>query len=84
MLERWSCAHQLASETGIDFGEPFRYRCVCVLRRPRTVGGGHGTLRIPQEVLQHRAGPTARDGTPFREMVGTLQRTLFAFPLPAR
>jgi hypothetical protein len=50
----------------------------------RLPGDGHGTLPIPQEVLQHRAVLTTRDGTPFCEVVETYQRTMFAFPLPAR
>jgi chorismate-pyruvate lyase len=43
---------------------------------------GPGTLPIPQEVLQHRAVLTTRNGTPFCEVVETYQRAMFAFSLP--
>jgi len=42
-----------------------------------------GMLSIPQEVLQHRAVLTTREGVPFCAVVETYQRAMFAFPLPA-
>ena len=40
-------------------------------------------LRMPSQVLQHRAVLTLPDGTPFSEVVETYTRDILAFPAPA-
>jgi hypothetical protein len=41
-----------------------------------------GTLRVPAEVLEHRAVLTLPDGTPFSEVIETYTGNVLAFPTP--
>jgi hypothetical protein len=43
---------------------------------------GPDTLRVPAEVLEHRAVLTLPDGTPISEVVETYTGNVLAFPLP--
>ena len=43
---------------------------------------GSGKLRVPAEVLEHRAVLTLPDGTPFSEVVETYTGNVLAFPAP--
>jgi hypothetical protein len=43
---------------------------------------GDRTLRMPHEVLQHRAVLVLPDGTPFSQVVETYTRAVLAFPQP--
>jgi hypothetical protein len=39
-------------------------------------------LRIPEQLLQHRAVLVLADGTPFSEVVETYTGNVLAFPMP--
>lgn len=49
---------------------------------PNAVGGGTGTLALPQALLEHRAVLTLPDGTPFSEVVETYTSGILAFAPP--
>ncbi|GAC1669812.1 MAG: hypothetical protein NVS9B2_15080 [Steroidobacteraceae bacterium] len=51
--------------------------------QPGAASGRTAELRVPQEILQHRATLTLQDGTPISEVVETYTRGIFAFPPPA-
>jgi len=45
---------------------------------------GKGTLRIPAEIIQHRAVLSLPDGTPFSVVVETYTNEILSFPKPPR
>jgi chorismate-pyruvate lyase len=49
---------------------------------PPVSGSRANELRVPPQVLQHRAVLTLPDGTPFSEVVETYTRDILAFPAP--
>lgn len=49
---------------------------------PSASGSRAAGLRMPLQVLQHRAVLTLPDGTPFSEVVETYTRDILAFPAP--
>ncbi len=50
---------------------------------PQATGPHANELRMPSQLLQHRAVLTLPDGTPFSEVVETYTRDILAFPAPA-
>ena len=49
---------------------------------PSAASAGAMELRVPAEVLEHRALLTLPDGTPFSEVVETYSGNVLSFPLP--
>jgi hypothetical protein len=49
---------------------------------PSAARGGTAELRVPSEVLEHRAVLTLPDGTPFSEVVETYTGNVLSFSLP--
>jgi len=49
---------------------------------PSAARGGTAQLRVPSEVLEHRAVLTLPDGTPFSEVVETYTGNVLSFSLP--
>jgi chorismate-pyruvate lyase len=50
--------------------------------KPSAARGGTAQLRVPSEVLEHRAVLTLPDGTPFSEVVETYTGNVLSFSLP--